>query len=104
VHHLAIGHNVPFRSIFEFLSGIAGSVVIEFVPKTDPQVTRLLRSREDIFEHYTEACFEESLQPWFAIVRKAPVSESGRVLYLVERREARQGVGNLDAEFRSAYL
>jgi hypothetical protein len=90
VHHLAIGHNVPFRSIFEFLSGIAGSVVIEFVPKSDPQVARLLRSREDIFDEYTEAGFEQSLAPWFAIARKTPVSQSGRVLYLLERRGTSQ--------------
>jgi hypothetical protein len=53
------------------------------VPKTDPQVQRLLTAREDIFDRYTE----EDLRIAFAeaglnAVQVAPVGSSGRVLYL----------------------
>ena len=35
LHHLAIGNNVPFEKIAEFLSSVAKSLIIEFIPKED---------------------------------------------------------------------
>ncbi len=50
LHHLAISNNLPFPKIAEFLSHVCRWLVIEFVPKTDSQVQRLLATREDIFD------------------------------------------------------
>ena len=49
VHHLAIGNNVPFGRIAEWFARLGRHLVIEFVPKSDSQVQRLLASREDVF-------------------------------------------------------
>ncbi len=86
VHHLAIGNNLPFARIAEFLSAVCGSLVIEFVPKTDSQVQRLLASREDVFEDYHQAGFEAEFGQRFTILRSARVEHSERVLYLMETR------------------
>ena len=45
VHHLAIGRNLPLERVAAFLSRLGRALVIEFVPKDDVQVQRLLRNR-----------------------------------------------------------
>lgn len=80
-HHLSIAHNIPLGQVIDWITSIAPSGVIEFVPKDDPAVQRMLSLREDIFPMYTEAHFEECLAAGREIVRKGRVSASGRTLY-----------------------
>jgi hypothetical protein len=88
IHHLAISNNLPFGRIAEFLARAGKSLVIEFVPKRDQQVQRLLASREDIFTEYTQQDFEAALGQHFEIVDSADLPHSNRTLYLMRRREA----------------
>lgn len=83
VHHLAIGNNVPLGEIAAFLVGLGRQVIIEWVPKTDPQVKRLLASRKDIFAEYTEDGFIAGMQERFHIDERVPVGKTGRVMYLL---------------------
>ena len=85
VHHLAIGQNVPLDWIAQFFSTLSDNLVIEFVPKSDSQVQRLLQSREDIFPQYTQAGFEQAFSQRYSIRRSVPVAGSERTLYLMER-------------------
>jgi hypothetical protein len=87
VHHLAIANNVPLRDVAEFLHRAGHWLVIEFVPKEDVQVARLLRSREDIFDAYDKDGFEAAFETCFTIVRCEPIPNSERILYLMKRRE-----------------
>lgn len=91
VHHLAIGHNVPLERIAEFFSRLARALVIEFVPKEDSQVQRLLASREDIFETYTREHFERAFSALFEIADVTPVRESARTIYTMRARDGREG-------------
>lgn len=88
VHHLAIGHNVPLERIADFFSRLAQALVVEFVPKEDSQVQRLLASREDIFDTYTREHFERAFSTQFTIVDVMPVRESARTIYVMRRRDA----------------
>ena len=85
VHHLAIGNNVPLRSVVELLARVGRQAVVEFVDKRDSQVRRLLASREDVFDGYTEAGFESALAGTFRIARKQPIAGAHRVLYHLTR-------------------
>jgi len=85
VHHLAIGNNVPLRSVVELLARIAPAALVEFVDKRDSQVQRLLASREDIFDGYSQEGFERALDGLFTIVRRQPIAATHRVLYLLRR-------------------
>lgn len=85
IHHLAIANNVPLEEVAAFFSRLSRWLVIEFVPKSDSQVQRLLASREDIFPNYNEAGFEAAFGQFFAIREKRPVEGSQRTLYLMER-------------------
>ena len=86
VHHLAIAHNVPLPRIAEFFARIARALVIEFVPKGDSQLQRMLSTRDDIFDHYTRHDFEAAFDAWFTLEEVTPVRDAERVMYLMRRR------------------
>ena len=91
IHHLAIANNVPLESVARFFSGLARNLIIEWVPKEDVQVQRLLRSREDIFDRYEQSCFETAFSKFYTIQKDTAVGNSGRVLYWMKTRD---GSGN----------
>lgn len=86
IHHLAISNNVPFRDIADFLSNVCHSLIIEFVPKQDSQVQRLLFTREDIFTEYSRQAFEHEFSTYFIIQDAADIRGSERTLYLMTRK------------------
>lgn len=86
IHHLAIGNNLPFADIASFLAECGRFLIIEFVPKSDSQVRRMLSTREDVFAHYSIEDFEESFSRFFTIKKKSNISESERTIYLMEKK------------------
>ncbi|NIO68158.1 MAG: SAM-dependent methyltransferase, partial [Anaerolineae bacterium] len=95
VHHLAISNNVPLDRIADLLAKLCRWLIIEFVPKSDPKVQRLLSMREDIFPNYTRQGFENEFGRLFEIKRSEQIRNSQRILYLMERRETCIGEENL---------
>lgn len=87
IHHLAISNNLPFDRIVDFFSEICNSLIIEFVPKSDSQVQRLLSSREDIFSDYTQQNFENKFGKVFLIQESAQNQGWDRTLYLMVKKE-----------------
>ncbi|MBA2528565.1 MAG: class I SAM-dependent methyltransferase [Euzebyales bacterium] len=86
VHHLAIAGNVPLERIASWLGELGGWVLLEWVPKDDPMVQRLLASREDVFDGYTVEGFEAAVAGTFTVDRREPLRGSARSLYLLRRR------------------
>jgi hypothetical protein len=86
IHHLAIGNNVPLSRVAEFLASVGRHLVIEFVPKSDSQVRRLLVVREDVFPGYTREGFEAAFARDFETQAVAPIVGTERTLYLMHRR------------------
>jgi hypothetical protein len=86
IHHLAISNNVPLPKIAEYFSRLCKSLIIEFVPKNDSQVQRLLATREDIFPKYTQADFEKDFSLFFELRQRSPISGSERTLYLMQNK------------------
>jgi ribosomal protein L11 methylase PrmA len=87
IHHLAISNNVPLNRIAGFLNNICNTLVIEFIPKSDPKVRKLLATREDVFPDYQQESFEKEFGRLFSIQAKVNISESQRTLYLMARKE-----------------
>ena len=86
IHHLAIANNLPLERIAEFFSTICSSLIIEFVPKLDLQVQRLLSTREDIFLDYSRDGFEFAFKKYFSIKESVNMKDTGRTLYLMVKR------------------
>ena len=86
IHHIAISNNVPLEMVAEYFSKLGENLIIEFVPKGDSKVDKLLATRKDIFPNYTEEGFELAFSKYFELKRKSPVEGSKRSLYLYQRK------------------
>lgn len=86
IHHLAISNNLPLENLAEFFSRLTRWLIIEFVPKEDSQVKKLLQTRLDIFRNYHPEGFESAFSQRFTIHEKKAVVESERILYLMEKK------------------
>ena len=84
-HHLALGRNIPLDEVVDFLVATAPRGLVEFVPKSDPTVRRMLALKGDIFPGYSQERFEAALASRARIVRADEVSASGRRLSWFER-------------------
>ena len=85
IHHLAIANNLPFLNVAGYFYKICKFLIIEFVPKSDSQVQKLLTNREDIFAFYEIDNFEQDFKNYFKIIHKSNVPESNRTLFLMEK-------------------
>jgi hypothetical protein len=86
VHHLAISNNVPLPHLAALLARLARTLIIEFIPKEDSQVRRLLATREDVFPDYTLAAFEAAFSKYFEIVQRHEVPGTVRTLFAMRLR------------------
>jgi hypothetical protein len=85
IHHLLISNNVPMSSLASFFHRLAKTLIIEFVPKEDSQVRRLLATREDKFPDYNIEHFRREFARYFRIRDTQPIGNSGRTLFVMER-------------------
>lgn len=88
IHHIAIGCNVPLANLSAFLASIGSELVIEFVPKDDPQTQTLLEARDDIFPDYTLDGFRAAFGKRFQLLDEAAIADSRRTLFRMRRLEA----------------
>jgi hypothetical protein len=88
VHHLAIGNNVPLPRVADWLARLCKHLLVEFVPKTDSQVQRLLQSRQDVFADYHPAAFEQAFGERFHTMASVRIQDSQRIMYSMQRRAA----------------
>jgi hypothetical protein len=86
IHHLVIGNNVPLHRVAALFARMARHLIVEFVPKTDSQVEKLLATREDIFPDYQRPAFEREFGRHFTLDRVVELRGSERILYLMTSR------------------
>ena len=94
VHHLSISNNVPLEKVAKMLSKLGKNLIIEFVPKEDAKVKKLLATRKDIFTEYYEEQFEAAFSKFFKLkdriksdCGKKKIDDSKRTLYLYETKK-----------------
>jgi ribosomal protein L11 methylase PrmA len=86
IHHLAIARNVPLSMVASVFATMAPVAIVEWVPKEDSQVQRLLATRQDIFSTYTMDGFREAFGATYEIVGESPIEGTVRHLFLLRRR------------------
>ncbi len=86
IHHLAIANNLPLTHIAKTFADMAEYAIVEFVPKQDSQVKRLLATRDDIFDTYTLDGFTAAMQIYFTVVKQIPIENTSRVLFLLKKK------------------
>jgi 2-polyprenyl-3-methyl-5-hydroxy-6-metoxy-1,4-benzoquinol methylase len=85
-HHLVIGNNLPIKAVVKQFSEMCKHLLIEFVPKEDSQVQRLLASRDDIFHDYTRDQFVNMFCERFKLIDEMKLEDSQRWLFWFELR------------------
>ena len=88
IHHLAISNNVPLPLVAEYFCKLGRFLIIEFVPKEDSQVQKLLSSRKDIFDRYHREGFEEAFNRFYNLRDARDIPGTYRRLYLYENKSA----------------
>ena len=87
IHHLVISNNLPFYMIANYFSNLAKYLIIEFIPKNDTQVEKLLMTRDDIFSNYNIVFFESIFSQYYIIKRKEEIKNTHRTLFYMVRRK-----------------
>lgn len=85
IHHLIISKNIPFDYISRCFSRLAPNLIIEFVPKEDSQVKKLLSTRSDIWENYTEDIFRDEFLKYYSKFEKYNIPDTKRAIYLFQK-------------------
>ncbi len=88
IHHLAISNNLPFEKIAACFAQLASTLVIEFVPKADSQVQKLLAHRADVYPRYDARHFEQAFSTYYDIADKQSIAGTQRTLYLMKRTKS----------------
>ena len=92
-HHLVFTFGIPFSGIaagFAELLREGGRAIVEFVPKEDSQVKRLLSARDDIFTEYDREHFIAAfLQSGLSLSEAIPLPESNREILLFEKTDSK---------------
>ena len=86
IHHLAISNNLSFEMIASSFSKLCRFLLIEFVPKDDSQVKKLLRTREDIYGYYSKDNFEKVFAKYFEKLDQSKLKKTNRVIYFYKRK------------------
>jgi len=86
VHHLAISNNLPFDLIARYFKQFSLYLVLEFVPKEDSQVQKLLSTRKDIFPDYNESSLKQAFGEHYKLINEAKIQGTMRTLYLFKRK------------------
>ncbi len=86
IHHLAISNNLPFDLIARYFADLGNYLLIEFVPKDDSQVQKLLATRKDIFGDYTEDRFISAFNKYYRLIEQKSIRGTKRTLYLFKAK------------------
>ena len=72
--------------IASLFARLAPQAIVEFVPKEDAMVQRLLASRRDVFPGYTIEGFREAFATDFDLLSETHIEGTARTLFHVRRR------------------
>ena len=81
IHHLVIAKNVPLKQVIIWLTSLAPTGLIEFVPKEDPTSQFMLSLKGDIFPDYTEENFKNEMSKIVKIKNITTISDTKRRMY-----------------------
>jgi hypothetical protein len=89
IHHLRITGRVPLRRIAAFFASLGGTILVEFVPVSDPMAKALLQGLDaGQFEDYTQEGFLQAFEAYFEVSHCADLPNGGRSLWMLERTTA----------------
>jgi hypothetical protein len=86
IHHLVIGNSVPCEKVAAFFASAGKWLILEYVDNEDSRVVQL-RSTRTSAHPYDEETFRLAFAERFDVIRRDPIRDSRRVLYLMRRKD-----------------
>jgi len=71
----------------KFFSMLCDNLIIEFIPKSDTQVKRLLSTRKDIFIDYNQKNLENEFKKYFSVSTPVYIKDSERSIYFMRKQK-----------------
>lgn len=88
LHHIVVTERVPLEEVFALAAEITREYLfIEFVAPDDPMFQKIVRGRDELYSHLTQAGFEAAAARSFDLVRSRRIDGMHRWLYLYRRRQ-----------------
>jgi SAM-dependent methyltransferase len=86
LHHLLLRNQIPMERIAALCGGLTTrNLILEWVPPADPKFQELLRWRDAIYEHITEAVFREAFALHFVVCDELVLANGRTMLHLRKR-------------------
>jgi SAM-dependent methyltransferase len=83
LHHLMLRNQIPLDRIAALCSSLTTQhLILEWVPSADPKFQELLRGRDAIYTHLTEAAFREAFGVHFTTVDELTLANGRIMLHL----------------------
>jgi SAM-dependent methyltransferase len=83
LHHLLLRNQVPMDRVAALCNSLTTRhLVLEWVPPTDPKFQELLRGRDAIYTHITEAAFRDAFAQYFTVVDELTLANGRIMLHL----------------------
>jgi SAM-dependent methyltransferase len=88
VHHLHISNRLSFEQISLIFASFSNEyLIVEFIPITDNKVQLLIKGKSINLMDYNEDNFIKALSSWFLIKEAISLKDSGRSLFLLEKKK-----------------
>jgi SAM-dependent methyltransferase len=86
LHHLLLRNQIPMDRIAALCGSLTTNrLILEWVPPTDPKFQELLRGRDAIYAHITEAAFRDAFSVYFTTIDEL-VLANGRTMLHLQRK------------------
>jgi 2-polyprenyl-3-methyl-5-hydroxy-6-metoxy-1,4-benzoquinol methylase len=86
LHHLLLNNQIPMERIAALCSDLTTQwLILEWVPPTDPKFQELLRGRDAIYTHLTQAAFRDAFAEYFTTVDELTLA-NGRIMLRLRKR------------------
>ncbi len=89
-HHLFFTAHIAFEEQAEFFASVlknGASLIIEFVPRNDSQVERMLLARDDVFPHYTLENLINAFLKYFNKIEQYDIAETKRTCICFTKKD-----------------
>ena len=89
MHHMLVTERIPLEDLLSLAAELTREyLLIEFVAPEDPMFQRIVRGREALYSHLSNARFEADAARHFELVRSIRIDGLHRWLYLFRRRRS----------------
>jgi SAM-dependent methyltransferase len=86
IHHLLLSSQIPLGHIASLCSRLTTkNLLIEWVPPTDPKFIEVLRGREALYQHLSEASFRRAFSQHFDTAQEITLTNGRVLLHLIKR-------------------